>query len=59
LAPKLTYEDVEYAVAAQRIEGLTVSPETIEDMKRMVRGEMTGDEARAAILKRYNLPEKT
>lgn len=50
----ISYKDVDYAVAAQRIEGLTVSPETIENMKRMVRGEMTGDEAREAIRKKYS-----
>ena len=46
-------ENVEYAVASQRIEGLIVPQETIEDMKRVARGEMTTDEARESLLKRF------
>jgi hypothetical protein len=45
-------ENVEYAIASQRIEGLTVPPETVEDMRRVARGEMTTDEARAALFRR-------
>jgi hypothetical protein len=45
-------ENVEYAIAAQRMEGLTVPPETVEDMRRVARGEMTTDEARAALFRR-------
>lgn len=33
--------DVEYAIAQQRIEGLTVSEEAQADMRRVARGEMT------------------
>lgn len=46
-------EAVEYAVASQRIEGLVVCEETIEDMRRIARGEITTDQAREALFRRY------
>lgn len=52
----LTYRDVEYAVAAQRIEGLEVSAETVHLMNKIVRGEIGWDEARAEILQRFANP---
>jgi hypothetical protein len=35
---------VENAVAQQELEGLTVAPETIEDMRSVASGEMTTDQ---------------
>lgn len=46
-------EAVEYAVAAQRMEGLVVPQETVEDMRRVARGEMTTDQAREALFRRF------
>lgn len=34
-----------HALAQQRLEGLTVPPETIEELERVVRGEMTTEDA--------------
>ncbi len=46
-------EAVEYAIASQRIEGLTISKETIEDMYRVARREMTTEQARQALFRRF------
>lgn len=46
-------EAVEYAVAAQRMEGLIVDKETINDMRRVARGEITTDQAREALFRRF------
>jgi Antitoxin VbhA len=35
---------VEHAIAQQRLEGLTVSESTVEDMRRAARGEISDDE---------------
>jgi hypothetical protein len=40
---------VENAVAQQELEGLTVSPEAAEDMRRVARGEMTPEQAIANV----------
>lgn len=46
-------EAVDYAVAAQRMEGLIVPKETVEDMRRVARGEMTSEQAREALFRRF------
>ena len=46
---------VENAVAQQQLEGLTVSSDTIEDMKRAARGEITSEEVIANIYARLKL----
>lgn len=48
-------ESVEYAIASQRMEGLTVSPETVRDMYCVAFGEMTTHEARVALFKRLRV----
>ena len=40
---------VDNAVAQQELEGLTVSPEAVEDMRRVARGEMTAEQAVANV----------
>ena len=35
---------VTHAIAQQALEGLTVPPETVEDMRRIARGEMSNDD---------------
>lgn len=45
-------EAVKYAIASQRIEGLTISDETIADMYRVARGEITTEQARQALFRR-------
>ena len=40
---------VENAVAQQELEGLTVSPQAVEDMRRVARGEMTVEQAIANV----------
>lgn len=50
---KQRLENAEYAIAAQRIDGLTVPPETAEDLMRVARGEITADEARDALRERF------
>jgi succinate dehydrogenase/fumarate reductase flavoprotein subunit len=44
---------VEHAVAQQRLEGLTVSESTVEDMRRAARGEIADEEVIANIYARY------
>jgi len=36
---------VEHALALQRLEGLVVPPEVVNDLQRMARGEMTSSDA--------------
>jgi hypothetical protein len=45
---------VENAVAQQELEGLTVSTEAAEDMRRVARGEMTVEQAIANVHARLN-----
>jgi Zn-dependent M28 family amino/carboxypeptidase len=40
---------VDNAVAQQELEGLTVSPEAVEDMRNVARGEMTVEQAIANV----------
>jgi hypothetical protein len=44
---------VYHAIAQQRLEGLTVSQATIEDMRRAARGEISDDEVIANIYARF------
>jgi hypothetical protein len=44
---------VEHAIAQQRLEGLTVSESTAEDMRRAARGEIADEEVIAIIYARY------
>jgi hypothetical protein len=44
---------VEHAIAQQRLEGLTVSESTIEDMRRAARGEIADEDVIANIYARY------
>lgn len=44
---------VENAIAQQTLEGLVVPEETIEDLHRYVRGEITIEECIAKALKKY------
>ena len=45
---------VEHAVAQQRLEGLTVSESTVEDLRRAARGEIPADEVIANIYARFD-----
>jgi Antitoxin VbhA len=48
---------VDHAVAQQRLEGLTVPPEQIADMRRVARGDMTDDELIRKLYSRFpNVP---
>ena len=42
---------VTHAIAQQALEGLTVPPETVEDMRKIARGEMSNDDL---IMKLYS-----
>jgi len=44
---------VDHAIAQQELEGLKVSEETVEDMRRAARGEMDSDEVIRNIYARY------
>ena len=44
---------VEHAIAQQRLEGLTVSESTVEDMRRAARGEIADEDVIANIYARY------
>jgi antitoxin VbhA-like protein len=44
---------VDHAVAQQKLEGLTVSESTVEDMRRAARGEIPADEVIANIYARF------
>lgn len=46
-------ESVRYPIAAQRIEGLVVSAEVIEGLNRVARGEITIEDIRSQLVKRY------
>ncbi len=46
-------KDVEYAIAQQRLEGLTVSAETEADMRRSARGDISIGECLARIKNRH------
>jgi hypothetical protein len=52
---KLGILAVDNAVAQQELEGLTVSAETVEDMRRAARGEISDDEVIANIYARFGL----
>lgn len=45
---------VEHAIAQQRLEGLVVPPETISDLQRVARGEITTAEALHAAHARFD-----
>jgi hypothetical protein len=44
---------VDHAIAQQRLEGLTVSESTVEDMRRAAHGEIPADEVIANIYARF------
>jgi hypothetical protein len=44
---------VDHAIAQQRLEGLTVSESTVEDMRRAARGEIPADEVIGNIYARF------
>lgn len=46
-------EAVDYAVAAQRIEGLTVSPDAVAVMRQAAAGEITDAECLALLLNQH------
>lgn len=52
-------QTVESAIASQRIEGLTVSQETADNLRRVALGEITSDECISLIRAKYNLPART
>jgi len=45
---------VDHAVAQQRLEGLSVSEGTIEDMRRAARGEISAEDVISSIFARLN-----
>jgi Antitoxin VbhA len=45
---------LEHAIAQQRIEGLTITPETLADLNRVVRGEISSDTVIANLYSRYS-----
>ncbi len=48
---------VTHAIAQQELEGLTVPPETVEDMRRIARGEMSNDDLIRKLYNRFpNVP---
>ncbi len=54
---QLNLRAVEHAIAQQRLEGLTVSESTIEDMRRAARGEISDDEVIANLYAEFpNVP---
>lgn len=46
---------VEYAIGSQRLEGLTVSEETQNNLRRVALGEITSEDCIALIRKKYGL----
>lgn len=46
---------VEYAIGSQRLEGLTVSEETQNNLRRVALGEITSEECIDLIRKKYGL----
>jgi hypothetical protein len=48
---------VEHAIAQQRLEGLMVPPEVIDDLQRVARGEMTTADALHAAHARFDHAE--
>lgn len=51
-------EAVDYAVAAQRIEGLTVAPDDVATMRRAAMGEITDAECLALLLAKHKAPAR-
>lgn len=48
---------VTHAIAQQALEGLTVPPETVEDMRRIARGDMSNDDLIRKLYSRFpNVP---
>lgn len=48
---------VTHAIAQQELEGLTVPDETVEDMRRIARGEMSNDDLIRKLYSRFpNVP---
>ncbi|MBS0156798.1 MAG: antitoxin VbhA family protein [Nitrospira sp.] len=48
---------VTHAIAQQELEGLTVPPETVEDMRKIARGEMSNDDLIRKLYSRFpNVP---
>ncbi len=48
---------VTHAIAQQALEGLTVPPETVEDMRRIARGDMSNDDLIKKLYSRFpNVP---
>ncbi|OQW47565.1 MAG: hypothetical protein A4C66_06225 [Nitrospira sp. HN-bin3] len=48
---------VTHAIAQQELEGLTVPAETVEDMRRIARGEMSNDDLIRKLYSRFpNVP---
>ena len=48
---------VTHAIAQQELEGLTVPAETVEDMRRIARGEMSNDDLIRTLYSRFpNVP---
>ena len=48
---------VTHAIAQQALEGLTVPPETVEDMRKIARGEMSSDDLIRKLYNRFpNVP---
>lgn len=50
--------DVDYAVGAQALEGLTVPADTVENLRRAARGEMTVSECLAYVQAKHSKPVK-
>lgn len=46
-------DDVDYSVAAQRLEGLTVPADTVENLRRVARGEMTTEQCLEHVRNKY------
>ena len=44
---------VTHAIAQQALEGLTVPPETVEDMRKIARGEMSNDDLIRKLYSRF------
>lgn len=44
---------VTHAIAQQELEGLTVPPETVEDMRKIARGEMSNDDLIRKLYSRF------
>jgi DNA-binding CsgD family transcriptional regulator len=50
---ELNMRAVEHAIAQQELEGLKVSEQTVEDMRRAARGEIDSDDVIANIYARF------